>query len=161
MNLVEQVKLEISKENPDWFLISNISKKIASENSPICPIGFKKGFVNFIKVKEYSDFTNAFIKEIDKNKYRIKYIHSIREIGSIIEETNLDDKFTIFISTKDIAYSVNFPIDIPFQIFNGTDSVIDPVIYTLKNNQTKERIDFKKGELKSIIRDRKLSLLDI
>ena len=161
MNLVEQIKLEISKENPDWFLISNISKKIASENSPTCPMGFKKGFINFIKIKEYSGFTAAFVKDIDKNKYRIKYINYIREIGSIIEEINLDDKFTIFISPKDITSSVNFPMDVPFQRFNGTDSVINPVIYTLINNQTKEKIAFKDGELKSIIRDRKLSLLDI
>lgn len=160
MNLVEQIKLEISKENPDWLLISNLSKRIAAENSPICPIGFKKGYINFIKVTEYSSFIDEFIKDIDKSQYRIKYINYIREIGSIIEETNLDDKFTIFISHKDITSSVSFPMDIPFQRFNGSYSY-SKKNYTLRNNQTKERITFKSGELKSIIRDRKLSLLDI
>lgn len=161
MNLVEQVKSEISKENPDWLLISNLSKQIAAENLPTCPIGFKKGYINFIKVREYSSFTNEFVKNLDRSQYRIRYINYTRKAGSIIKETNLDDKFTIFISHKDITSSVSFPMDIPFQRFNGSCSYSEKNYYTLRNNQTKERITFKSGELKSIIRDRKLSLLDI
>jgi len=158
MNLIEQVKLEISKDNPDWSFISKLANNIAMENSTECELGFKKGFINFIKVKQYSNFTKEFWAGIDKSKYTIRYVNYVRDIGHIISEVDLNKKISIFISDKDVTGSVSFPRDIPFQRFNGTDSYANKN-YVLKNNQTKERIVFKKGELKSIIRDRKLQIL--
>jgi hypothetical protein len=158
MSLVEQVKSEILKENPDWTLVSKLASAIANEDSTECELGFKKGFINFIKVRQYSSFTDVFLAGIDRSKYQIRFVNYVRDIGHIISEVDLNKKISIFISDKDVTGSVSFPRDIPFQRFNGTDSYTNKN-YVLKNNQTKERIVFKKEELKSIIRDRKLQIL--
>jgi hypothetical protein len=156
MSLEEQIKLEIQKENPNWTLVSKLANIIATDNSQ-CELGFKRGFINFIKVRQYSSFTKEFLAGIDKSKYEVRYVNYVRDIGDIIEEVDLNEKISIFISDKDVTGSVSFPRNLPFQRFNGTDSRNDNFI--LKNNQTKERIPFGKGELKSVIRDRKLQSL--
>jgi hypothetical protein len=160
-DLINAVKLEINKENPNWMLISNLSRKIANEKTYTCPLGFKKGFINLIKITECSYFEEQI--KLNKDLYSIKRINWVDEIPSKLNKDEINNKITIIITTnKTLTLSKKFPKDIPLQTFNGTntfDKKQGKWKYIMKNNQTNETIKFYNGELLSIIRDRKFNKL--
>ena len=52
--MINSIKDEINKDNPDWLLISNLAKKIYHESNKPDFLGIRVGMINHIKVGKYS-----------------------------------------------------------------------------------------------------------
>ena len=52
--MIDSIKEEINKDNPDWLLISNLAKKIYHESNKPEFLGIRVGMINHIKVSNYS-----------------------------------------------------------------------------------------------------------
>lgn len=157
--MIDIIKSEIIKDNPDWLLVSKIASQLAESTKPTDPLGFKTGYVNFIKQREYSGFLGE-IRTIKSDKYEIVYCEYIRDLNKIISEADLDSKYFILVSPKDMVSNLT-ALNKPLLRFNGSEHYDknNQRYFSLKNKTTNERIVFKKGELKAIMRDRALSEL--
>jgi hypothetical protein len=162
--LIESIKCEISSDNPNWMLISELSRKIATEKIETCPLGFKKGFINFIKSSNWDDSGLAKkLLGLNGAVYNVKIIHFMDEIKHKIVGEELSDKINIFISDKDITGSSKFPMDLPFQRFLGRstwNNTKREYTWTITNNKG-VKIKFNNAELNSIIRDSKLNSIGV
>ena len=52
--MIESIKEEINKDNPDWLLVSNLAKKIYHESNKPEFLGIRVGMINHIKVSKHS-----------------------------------------------------------------------------------------------------------
>ena len=52
--MINLIKDEIKKDNPDWLLISNLAKKVYHESNKPDFLGIRVGMINHIKVGKYS-----------------------------------------------------------------------------------------------------------
>jgi hypothetical protein len=53
--MIDIIKEEINKENPDWLLISNLSKKIYHQSNKPKFLGIRENMINHVKVGKYCD----------------------------------------------------------------------------------------------------------
>ena len=49
-NMIDLIREEIKKDNPDWLLISNLSQKLYLESSKPNLLGIREGIINLVKV---------------------------------------------------------------------------------------------------------------
>jgi hypothetical protein len=154
------IRSEIDKETPDWILISKLAREMVSKKAYTCPLGFKKGYFNFVKTSGYSDIQRELLRLNDSNIYSVKVINFVEELLPSINRDEIDNKITIFISHRDLNNYSKFPTDIPLQRFTGTERINNKEItYHLTNREDRKRVNFKDSDIVPIIRDSRLDYL--
>lgn len=153
----EDILIEISKENPDWLLISNIAKSIYESTKKVGPLGFLSGHINIVKATEWN--LNDIKKELESCIPDAEYIIiggclSMHDFNKKL--SSLRDKFVIVLTDKPQVLANTVKAGIPFRQFNCT--ILNK--YNIKNKKTQihlkgEGLDIKTeiGSLKSIVRD--------
>lgn len=53
LNMVDLIKQEINKDNPDWLLISNLAQKLYLESNKPNLLGIREGVINLVKVSAH------------------------------------------------------------------------------------------------------------
>jgi hypothetical protein len=155
----ELIKSEVGKENPDWLLISNLTKQIYLETQPTNPLLFKKGMINLIKCGEYrvSDITVEIKSCFDNDEYIFSDSPNelIKQLKSGVIQ--LEDKFIVVVTdsntfTNKVIQNGFFVNLYKATVYNKWSK--KPTKIIIKGDGVD--IGFNIGELKSVIRDYQL-----
>ena len=157
--MIDLIKEEIKKDNPDWLLISNLSQKIYLESNKANLLGIRENVINLVKVGAHgvSDVVDLLEpifpgKVIGVGGYRAMTVNA----GVKLLKARKDNETIIIVTDRDAIIKHLGP----HQFFrcNIADKYSDKKT-TVKwtNVDTGEVTSFEPSELKSMIREQKIN----
>lgn len=123
----EVIVSELSKETPDWLLISNLAKELHKGSLPTNPLGFKKGFLNIIKTGKYNtvDVIDELKKCFTSDEY--EFIHvggysgmTVTKYNKLIPTLINLDKYVVVVTDKDQVYTNSSTKGLECNIYKAT-----------------------------------------
>jgi hypothetical protein len=108
----ELIESELSKNKPNWLLISDLAKELYKSNTQTNPLGFKKGFLNIIKTSEYN--VSDILKELEicfnSNEYKFLMVGgysgmTVTKYNKILPTLKNLDKYIVIVTNKDQVYT--------------------------------------------------------
>jgi len=170
--MIDKIKLEMSKEKPNWILISNLALQLHNETLESNYFKFTKGKLNIIKASEHNcDVIKEALEEcMNGDEYRYILVGSYKGmtvtkfnklISGLIDEVN--EKYVIVITNKDQVSANSAKVGLMSNLYNGTlknkwsrDAITE---LSIKGNGFSIKCPF--DELKAHVRDIKLSGIGI
>ncbi len=157
--MIDLIKEEIKKDNPDWLLISNLSQKIYLESNKANLLGIRENVINLVKVSVHGvgdvvDLLKPIFpgKVIGVGGYAAMTVNA----GVKLLKARKDNETIIIVTDRDALIKHLGP----HQFFrcNIADKYSDKRT-TVKwtNVDTGEITSFEPSELKSMIREQKIN----
>ena len=157
--MIDLIKEEIKKDNPDWLLISNLSQKIYLESNKANLLGIRENVINLVKVSVHGvgdvvDLLKPIFpgKVIGVGGYAAMTVNA----GVKLLKARKDNETIIIVTDRDALIKHLGP----HQFFrcNIADKYSDKRT-TVKwtNVDTGEITSFEPTELKSMIREQKIN----
>ncbi len=157
--MIDLIREEIKKDNPDWLLISNLSQKIYLESNKANLLGIRENVINLVKVGAHGvgDVVDI-LEEVFPGKvigvggYRSMTVNA----GAKLVRERKENQTMIIVTDRDALIKHLGP----HQFFrcNIADKYSDKRT-TVKwtNVDTGEVTSFEPSELKSMIREQKIN----
>jgi hypothetical protein len=109
--MIDNIKTELEKPNPDWLLISNMAKDMYLKSQQTNSLGLKKGVVNIIKASEYNcaEVVNGLKKCFTTAEYEYILVGgysgmTVTKFNKLIPTLNYTEKYIIVVTNKDQVY---------------------------------------------------------
>ena len=108
--MIDKIKEELSKESPDWLLISNMALEIHNSSLESNFFRFKKGKLNVIRSSEYNcdNVLEAIQGSMNTDEYEYLLVGSwkgmtVTKYNSMIDKLSeiMHDKFVVIVTCKD------------------------------------------------------------
>lgn len=167
----ELIQLELSKETPDWLLVSKLAKEIHNSESETNTLGFRKGVINLIKVSECNEerVKQELITYFNSEEYNYVISNHINNYKKWAKSVDLDSKYHIVITSKPNLIVTTMTLGIEINNYNvtvfrgrgywkrNTDGTKKPMSFKIKGDTID--IKFNQGQLRSDLRDLALKSL--
>jgi hypothetical protein len=157
--MIDLIREEIKKDNPDWLLISSLSQKIYLESNKANLLGIRVNMINHVKVGKYNggDIFGILGNVFPETKIIIVggYGITVTEAVKIIKK--LEPNETIIIINdrdaliKHLGTHQSFKCNIQNQYNNNK------IMVKWTNVETGEITKFEPSELKAMIREQKIN----
>lgn len=109
--MIDNIKTELEKPNPDWLVISNLAKDMYLKSQQTNSLGLKKGVVNIIKSSEYNcaDIVNSLKKCFTTTEYEFILVGgysgmTVTKFNKLIPTLNYNEKYIAVVTNKDQVY---------------------------------------------------------
>jgi hypothetical protein len=109
--MIDNIKTELEKPNPDWLLISNLAKDMYLKSQQTNSLGLKKGVVNIIKASEYNcaEIVSSLKKCFTTTEYEYILVGgysgmTVTKFNKLISTLNYNEKYIIVVTNKDQVY---------------------------------------------------------
>jgi ABC-type enterochelin transport system substrate-binding protein len=157
--MIDLIKEEIKKDNPDWLLISNLSQKIYLESNKANLLGIRENVINLVKVGTHGvgdvvDLLKPIFpgRVIGVGGYKAMTVNA----GVKVLKARKDNETMIIVTDRDalikhLGPHQFFRCNIQNQYNNNKITV------KWTNVDTGEIISFEPSELKSMIREQKIN----
>ncbi len=162
--MIDLIREEIKKDNPDWLLISNLSQKIYLESNKANLLGIRENVINLVKVGAHGvgDVVDI-LEEVFPGKvigvggYRSMTVNA----GAKLVRERKENQTMIIVTDRDALikhlgphqfFRCHIAVSIKANQYNKNKTTVK-----WTNVETGEVLNFEPTELKSIIRDYKLS----
>lgn len=164
----QQIKDEILKENPDYNLISKLSKELYIEQLPTNIIGFKKIAFNVIKanVQNLGSIKQELSCVFTTDKYEYVLVGgwigiNVNKFKKMIIDLTKLDKYIIIITDSTLVNNNLIKVGIETNLYNSNIEVRfnrledkRTKFFTIKNDEFKIKVEC--GTLKQKLRELKL-----
>jgi hypothetical protein len=157
--MIDLIREEIKKDNPDWLLISNLSQKLYLESNKANLLGIRENIINLVKVGAHGvgdvvDILETVFpgKVIGVGGYRAMTVNQ----GVKLIKTRKENETMIIVTDRDALIKHLGP----HQFFrcNITNQYSkEKTITKWTNVETGEITSFEPSELKSMIREQKIN----
>lgn len=124
--MIDNIKTELEKSNPDWLLISNMAKDMYLKSQQTNSLGLKKGVVNIIKASEYncSEVVNGLKKCFTTTEYEYLLVGgysgmTVTKFNKLIPTLNYNEKYIIVVTNKDQVYPNLNKVGIECVLYNA------------------------------------------
>lgn len=156
--MIDLIKEEIKKDNPDWLLISNLSQKIYLESNKANLLGIRENVINLVKVGAHgvSDVVDLLEpifpgKVIGVGGYRAMTVNA----GVKVLKTRKENETIIIVTDRDALIKHLGPHQF-FRCHIGNQYNKNKMV-KWTNVDTGEVTSFEPSELKSMIREQKIN----
>jgi len=156
--MIDLIKEEIKKDNPDWLLISNLSQKIYLESNKANLLGIRENVINLVKVGAHgvSDVVDLLEpifsgKVIGVGGYRAMTVNA----GVKVLKTRKENETIIIVTDRDALIKHLGPHQF-FRCHIGNQYNKNKMV-KWTNVDTGEITTFEPSELKSMIREQKIN----
>jgi hypothetical protein len=156
--MIDLIKEEIKKDNPDWLLISNLSQKIYLESNKANLLGIRENVINLVKVGAHGvgdvvDLLEPIFpgKVIGVGGYRAMTVNA----GVKVLKTRKDNETMIIVTDRDALIKHLGPHQF-FRCHIGNQYNKNKMV-KWTNVDTGEITSFEPIELKSMIREQKIN----
>lgn len=157
--MIDLIKEEIKKDNPDWLLISNLSQKIYLESNKANLLGIRENVINLVKVGAHgaSDVVDLLEpiypgKVIGVGGYRAMTVNA----GVKKLKARKDNETMIIVTDRDALIKHLGPHQF-FRCHIANQYSKNKIVVKWTNVDTGEIISFEPTELKSMIREQKIN----
>ena len=109
--MIDNIKEELEKSNPDWLLISNLAKDMYLKSQQTNSLGLKKGVVNIIKASEHN--CDKILKNLkscfNTTDYEFVLVGgyagmTVTKFNKLISTLSYNEKYIVVITNKDQIY---------------------------------------------------------
>ena len=156
--MIDLIKEEIKKDNPDWLLISNLSQKIYLESNKANLLGIRENVINLVKVGAHGvgdvvDLLEPIFpgKVIGVGGYRAMTVNA----GVKVLKTRKENETIIIVTDRDALIKHLGPHQF-FRCHIGNQYNKNKMV-KWTNVDTGEVTSFEPSELKSMIREQKIN----
>jgi hypothetical protein len=156
--MIDLIKEEIKKDNPDWLLISNLSQKIYLESNKANLLGIRENVINLVKVGAHgvSDVVDLLEpifpgKVIGVGGYKAMTVNA----GVKVLKARKDNETMIIVTDRDALIKHLGPHQF-FRCHIGNQYNKNKMV-KWTNVDTGEVTSFEPSELKSMIREQKIN----
>lgn len=156
--MIDLIKEEIKKDNPDWLLISNLSQKIYLESNKANLLGIRENVINLVKVGAHGvgdvvDLLKPIFpgKVIGVGGYKAMIVNA----GVKVLKTRKDNETMIIVTDRDALIKHLGPHQ--FFICHIGNQYNKNKMVKWTNVDTGEVTSFEPSELKSMIREQKIN----
>lgn len=156
--MIDLIKEEIKKDNPDWLLISNLSQKIYLESNKANLLGIRENVINLVKVGAHGvgdvvDLLEPIYpgKVIGVGGYRAMTVNA----GVKVLKTRKENETIIIVTDRDALIKHLGPHQF-FRCHIGNQYKKNKIV-KWTNVDTGEITSFEPSELKSMIREQKIN----
>lgn len=157
--MIDLIREEIKKDNPDWLLISNLSQKIYLESNKANLLGIRENVINLVKVGAHgvSDVVDL-LKPIYPGKvigvggYKAMTVNA----GVKVLKARKDNETMIIVTDRDALIKHLGPHQF-FRCHITNQYSKNKIVVKWTNVDTGEIISFEPSELKSMIREQKIN----
>ena len=156
--MIDLIKEEIKKDNPDWLLISNLSQKIYLESNKANLLGIRENVINLVKVGAHgvSDVVDLLEpifpgKVIGVGGYRAMTVNA----GVKVLKTRKENETIIIVTDRDALIKHLGPHQF-FRCHIGNQYNKNKMV-KWTNVDTGEVTSFEPSELKSMNREQKIN----
>ena len=126
-NMVDSIKTELEKSNPDWLLISNLAKDMYLKSQQTNSLGLKKGVVNIIKASEYNCSVVSESLKSCFNTSEYEYLTvggysgmTVTKFNKLMSTLNYTDKYLILITNKDQVFANLSRVGVESIVYNAS-----------------------------------------
>lgn len=157
--MIDLIKEEIKKDNPDWLLISNLSQKIYLESNKANLLGIRVNMINHVKVGKYN---GGNVVDILRNVFPETKIIVVGGYGRTVTEAikiikKLDPNETVIIVNDRDALIKHLGTHQSFKCSILNKYTDKKIMVKWTNVETGEVTSFEPTELKSMIREQKIN----
>lgn len=156
--MIDLIREEIKKDNPDWLLISNLSQKIYLESNKTNLLGIRENVINLVKVGAHgvSDVVDLLEpifpgKVIGVGGYKAMTVNA----GVKVLKARKDNETMIIVTDRDALIKHLGPHQF-FRCHIGNQYNKNKMV-KWTNVDTGEVTSFEPSELKSMIREQKIN----
>lgn len=156
--MIDLIKEEIKKDNPDWLLISNLSQKIYLESNKANLLGIRENVINLVKVGAHGvgdvvDLLEPIYpgKVIGVGGYRAMTVNA----GVKVLKARKENETIIIVTDRDALIKHLGPHQF-FRCHIGNQYNKNKMV-KWTNVDTGEVTSFEPSELKSMIREQKIN----
>ena len=156
--MIDLIKEEIKKDNPDWLLISNLSQKIYLESNKANLLGIRENVINLVKVGAHGvgdvvDLLEPIYpgKVIGVGGYRAMTVNA----GVKVLKARKENETIIIVTDRDALIKHLGPHQF-FRCHIGNQYNKNKIV-KWTNVDTGEVTSFEPSELKSMIREQKIN----
>ena len=156
--MIDLIKEEIKKDNPDWLLISNLSQKIYLESNKANLLGIRENVINLVKVGAHGvgdvvDLLKPIYpgKVIGVGGYKAMTVNA----GVKVLKARKDNETMIIVTDRDALIKHLGPHQF-FRCHIGNQYNKNKMV-KWTNVDTGEVTSFEPSELKSMIREQKIN----
>lgn len=156
--MIDLIKEEIKKDNPDWLLISNLSQKIYLESNKANLLGIRENVINLVKVGAHGvgdvvDLLKPIFpgKVIGVGGYKAMTVNA----GVKVLKARKDNETMIIVTDRDALIKHLGPHQF-FRCHIGNQYNKNKMV-KWTNVDTGEVTSFEPSELKSMIREQKIN----
>lgn len=156
--MIDLIKEEIKKDNPDWLLISNLSQKIYLESNKANLLGIRENVINLVKVGAHgvSDVVDLLEpifpgKVIGVGGYKAMTVNA----GVKVLKARKDNETMIIVTDRDALIKHLGPHQF-FRCHIGNQYNENKIV-KWTNVDTGEVTSFEPSELKAMIREQKIN----
>ena len=157
--MIDLIREEIKKDNPDWLLISNLSQKIYLESNKANLLGIRENVINLVKVGAHgvSDVVDLLEpiypgKVIGVGGYRAMTVNA----GVKLVKARGENETMIIVTDRDALIKHLGPHQF-FRCNIANQYSNKKIIVKWTNVDTGEITSFEPSELKSMIREQKIN----
>ena len=157
--MIDLIREEIKKDNPDWLLISNLSQKIYLESNKANLLGIRENVINLVKVGAHgvSDVVDLLEpiypgKVIGVGGYKAMTVNA----GVKVLKARKDNETMIIVTDRDALIKHLGPHQF-FRCNIANQYSNKKIIVKWTNVDTGEITSFEPSELKSMIREQKIN----
>lgn len=157
--MIDSIKQEIKKDNPDWLLISNLAQKLYLESNKPNLLGIREGVINLVKVGAHGvgdvvDLLEPIFpgKVIGVGGYRAMTVNA----GAKLVRARGENQTMIIVTDRDALIKHLGPHTF-FRCSIANKYSKQTTMTKWTNVETGEITTFEPSELKSMIRDQKIN----
>jgi len=157
--MIDLIKEEIKKDNPDWLLISNLSQKIYLESNKANLLGIRENIINLVKVGAHGvgdvvDLLEPIYpgKVIGVGGYRAMTVNA----GAKLVRARGENETMIIVTDRDALIKHLGPHQF-FRCNIANQYNNNKITVKWTNVDTGEITSFEPKELKSMIREQKIN----
>jgi hypothetical protein len=157
--MIDLIREEIKKDNPDWLLISNLSQKLYLESNKANLLGIRENIINLVKVGAHGvgdvvDLLEPIYpgKVIGVGGYRAMTVNA----GAKIVRARGENETMIIVTDRDALIKHLGPHQF-FRCHIGNQYSNDKTTVKWTNVETGEITSFEPKELKAMIREQKIN----